>query len=85
MLVTSIPEKSGAFMNFVDTVGPDLNITEFKYRLSDSAVDAGMQAQVLYSISCVPHIQYCTHIGLLRTENMGLAVGWIRILSLIHI
>ena len=47
VLATSIPEKPGAFKRFVQSVGPSINITEFKYR-ADMARD---DAFVLFSVS----------------------------------
>ena len=43
-LVSVIPETNGSFKTFAETVGADVNFTEFKYRVSDDA-----QAVVLYS------------------------------------
>jgi len=45
-LVTVIPEENGSFKKFAETVGVDVNFTEFKYRVSDNA-----QAVVLYSVT----------------------------------
>ena len=45
-LVSVIPETNGSFKTFAETVGADVNFTEFKYRVSDDA-----QAVVLYSVT----------------------------------
>jgi len=46
LLASFIPETQGSFKKFYSTIGSSFNITEFKYRLSDSDF-----AKVLFSIS----------------------------------
>jgi len=45
-LVSVIPEENGSFKRFVGLIGPSVNFTEFKYRVSGEA-----QAVVLYSVT----------------------------------
>jgi threonine dehydratase len=44
-LLSVIPERNGSFKHFVELVGADVNFTEFKYRVTESA-----DAVVLYSV-----------------------------------
>jgi len=46
LMASFIPETHGAFKKFYSTIGPDMNITEFKYRYSDNS-----EAKVLYSVT----------------------------------
>mmetsp|Transcript_10082 Transcript_10082/g.11782 ORF Transcript_10082/g.11782 Transcript_10082/m.11782 type:complete len:638 (-) Transcript_10082:154-2067(-) len=46
LLASSIPEKAGAFKEFVNTIGSDTSITEFKYRRQEEN-----SAHVLYGVS----------------------------------
>lgn len=46
VLATSIPERPGTFKEFCRLVGPDINISEFKYRRADNS-----SAHVFYSVN----------------------------------
>mmetsp|Transcript_10581 Transcript_10581/g.16926 ORF Transcript_10581/g.16926 Transcript_10581/m.16926 type:complete len:668 (+) Transcript_10581:376-2379(+) len=64
-LLSIIPETNGSFKRFVELVGTDVNFTEFKYRISDSA-----EAAVLYSVSCSGPAQLATCVARLRAANI---------------
>ncbi|KAL6777354.1 hypothetical protein ACKKBF_B21200 [Auxenochlorella protothecoides x Auxenochlorella symbiontica] len=69
MLVTTIPEDRGAFLNFMEIAlgGSPVSVTEFKYR--HSSADA---AHILFSISLAPHSPECTAV-VQRLNDAGLA------------